>query len=83
MNTVQVINYAVFVILMVATVFGLSTIWGTLFLYWVIPNFYSGHAFLISDIKRDDDPVLFWLIQVTWVVLGVVLLISDFIPALV
>ena len=32
--------------------------------------------------RSDDDPVLFWLIQVTWVVFGIVLLVSDFVPAL-
>lgn len=82
MTRLQIINYATFAVLMVSTFLGISTIWGLLFLYWVIPNFYSGHAFLISDIARDDDPVLFWLIQVTWVVFGIVLLVSDFVPAL-
>lgn len=82
MATKKIANYAALGILMVATFLGITAVWGLLFLYWVIPNFQSGHAFLISDIARDDDPVLFWLIQVTWIVFGVVLLIYDFVPTL-
>lgn len=80
MDRDRILNYVVFAALMAATAMGLHSLWGLLFLYWTIPNFYSGHAFLVSDVTRDDDPILFWLIQVAWVVLGVMMIIADFLP---
>lgn len=80
--TMRLANYAFFVALMATTYFGLQFLWGLLFLYWVIPNFYSGHAFLLSDISKDDDPLLFWLAQGAWVVLGVLMILADLYPKL-
>ena len=80
MTRSRLLNYAAFAILMLSTVLGYQALWGLMFLYWTIPNFYSGHAFLLSDVTRDDDPILFWLIQIAWVVLGLLLVALDFLP---
>ena len=79
MNT-RALNYITFVALMVTTAMGFQFLWGLLFLYWTIPNFYSGHAFLLSDVTRDDDPILFWAVQIAWVVLGALLVLLDAFP---
>lgn len=76
----QVINYVVFAALMVATWFRLWSPWGLLFIYWVIPNFYSGRAFLVSEVTRDEAPLLFWLVQLTWLALGIMMVLMDFLP---
>lgn len=76
----RVLNYVVFAVLMASTALGFQSLWGLLFLYWTIPNFYAGHAFLVSDVSREEDPILFWLIQLAWVVLGVMLILADFLP---
>ena len=80
MTQARALNYVTFAVLMISTVLGYQFLWGLLFLYWTIPNFYSGHAFLLTDVTRDDDPVLFWLIQIAWVVLGLMLVALDFFP---
>lgn len=82
MTQSRVLNYITFAALMVATVLGYKSLWGLLFLYWTIPNFHLGHAFLLSDVTREDDPILFWLIQIAWVVLGLLLVALDFFPTL-
>ncbi len=76
----RVLNYSTFVALMVSTALGYQFLWGVLFLYWTVPNFYSGHAFLVSDVRRDEDPVLFWSVQGAWCVLGLSLIVFDFFP---
>ncbi len=76
----RTLNYITFVALMASTAFGYQFLWGLLFLYWTIPNFYSGHAFLLSDVTRDEDPILFWAVQIAWVVLGALLVVIDFFP---
>lgn len=80
MTQARALNYATFAALMIATVLGYQSLWGLLFLYWTIPNFRSGRAFLLSDVTRDEDPVLFWLIQIAWVALGLMLIAIDFVP---
>ena len=76
----RLINYIGFIVLMVSTALGYQFLWGLLFLYWTIPNFNTGHAFLVSDITREEDPLLFWAIQFAWVVLGLLLVLVDFVP---
>lgn len=80
MTQARRLNYVTFAVLMIATALGYQSPWGLMFLYWTIPNFQSGHAFLLSDVTRDDDPILFWLIQIAWAVLGLMLVALDFIP---
>lgn len=76
----RLLNYIIFAILMVATALGYQSLWGLLFLYWTIPNFFSGHAFLLSDVTRAEDPLLFWLIQIAWVTLGLMMIAADVLP---
>jgi hypothetical protein len=78
MTRARLLNYITFVALMVATVSGYQSLWGLLFIYLTFYNFYTGHAFLLSDVTRDEDPILFWLVQIAWVVLGLFMLLSDF-----
>ena len=75
------INLAVFVVLMAATWFRLWSPWGLLFIYWIIPNFYSGRAFLVFEVSRDEAPLLFWLVQLTWLALGIAMILMDFLPS--
>lgn len=78
----QSANYIVFAALMISTALGYQSLWGVLFLFWVIPNMARGQAFLLTEVSRAKDPVLFWLIQVAWIVLGVLMIAADFFPAL-
>lgn len=73
-------NYLAFAVLMIATALGIHSPWGLLFLYWTVINFYTGSAFLLSEIARDEDPILYWLIQIAWVSFGLLLILSDFLP---
>jgi len=76
----RILNYVTFVVLMISTVLGYQFLWGLLFLYWTIPNFHSGHAFLLSAVTRDEDPILFWAVQIAWIVLGTLLVVLDLLP---
>ncbi|PID95893.1 MAG: hypothetical protein CSA85_00025 [Alphaproteobacteria bacterium] len=76
----RLLNYITFAVLMVATALGFQSLWGLLFLYWTVPNFATGHAFLLSNVTRAKDPLLWWLVQIAWIVLGVMMIASDFLP---
>lgn len=74
----RVLNYVAFAALMATTAIGLWTLWGVLFLYWTVLSLRSGLAFLLTDITREADPILFWLIQIAWLVLGLLMIAADF-----
>ncbi len=74
------INYLAFALLMISIAFGIQSLWGALFVYWAVWSIRANHAFLLSDVRRDEDPVLFWLIQLAWVVFGLWMIAADFFP---
>ncbi len=60
-----------------AVVMGWSWVWGLLFIMWTIPALYSGQTHLVEEINRDEDPVFYWLIIATWIVLRIFMILFD------
>ena len=52
--------------------------WGVLFLYWVIPEIFTGSAYFMEPIHRLENPILYWLIIITWLALGSYILVEAF-----
>jgi hypothetical protein len=61
----------------IATYMDWLWVWGLLFLYWAVPNVFTGEAFLVEPIKRSSNPVLFWIITVMWAGFGVWTFVAD------
>lgn len=57
--------------------------WGFLFIYWAVPSFLGGEAFLIGPITREESPVLFWVVTILWLLLGVMMVLVDAAPSLI
>ena len=55
--------------------------WGILFLLWVIPDIFSGVTYFVEPIEKDKNPILYWIIIVSWVLMALyalsLLLIDD------
>ncbi len=51
--------------------------WGLLFLFWVVPDLKSGTTHFIESISRKTNPILYWSIITTWLVLSLVLLTTN------
>lgn len=60
-----------------AVFFEWNWIWGVLFLFWVIPSFYSGEVHLVQAVTKKEDPILYWFILLTWIGLSAALILSD------
>lgn len=56
--------------------------WGVLFIYWALPAYLSGEAFLIGPISRRENPALFWIVSTLWVLLGVMMILVDVAPSI-
>lgn len=45
-------------------------LWGVLFLWWGINDLRKRHTYLMDDISRSENPILYWVIVILWLVLA-------------
>ena len=65
------------ILIAVAVAVNWTWVWGILFLIWSIQDLISQEAFLVERIARAENPVLYWIIIVTWFLLSVVSFIPE------
>lgn len=53
-------------------------VWGLLFLLWVLPDLRSGQTYFVESVSRTQNPILFWVIMISWLTLSGLLLIPVF-----
>lgn len=73
MSTTRAIKWRTIVgliLLGAAVVLDWAWVWGLLFLSWVMPDLFTGCTYFIEEIRRDETPILFWIIVVAWIVLS-------------
>jgi len=58
------------IIIYLATIFDWTWMWGLLFWYWAIPGLFSGETYFMERVGRKEEPILFWVIMVSWVLIG-------------
>lgn len=61
----------------VAVVMDWNWVWGALFILWTIPALVTGRTHLLEEVSRARNPVLYWLIVSTWILLSLYLIASD------
>lgn len=49
--------------------------WGVIFSLWAIMGIISRETFLITRLRRDDQPLLFWLVSLSWLSMGILWII--------
>ena len=69
-------------VLLISTFMGIYTLWGVLFVYWGITSLRSGQVYLLEDIDRAEDPALFWIIAIMWIMTGGLYVLGDLFPAI-
>lgn len=62
----------------VASILNWQWIWGVLFIIWIIPDFYTGITYFIEPISKKDNPILYWLIMISWVSLSILTIATIF-----
>jgi hypothetical protein len=45
--------------------------WGVLFLFWVIPDIFSGITYFIEPIDKKQNPILYWIIIASWILMAI------------
>lgn len=80
MSRARAANYIALPILLAAAVFGVYWIWGLLFVWWIFPIIVNGQSFLLFEVKRAEDPVLYWAVVGLWAVLGLLMIAASLFP---
>lgn len=57
-------------------------IWGVIFLIWVIQEIKSGRAYFVEEVERFRNPVIYWLIIVSWLLMSIYLITAAISPKL-
>lgn len=65
------------VVLLGATVVNWYWVWGLLFLYWTVVSVGSGQVFVVQTVRRDENPYLFWAVNVLWLILAILVIVTD------
>lgn len=50
-------------------------VWGVIFSVWALIGILSGETFLVTRLRREDQPVLFWLVSLSWLAIGILWII--------
>lgn len=57
-------------------------IWGLLFMLWVIPDLFSGATYFLEPVEKIKNPILYWVIIGSWILMSVYSFSSLFFPNL-
>ena len=64
----------------VSVIFSLYWLWGILLILWVIQDIRTGATHLFETVPRADHPILFWIIEGSWLALAALLILWDLLP---
>ncbi len=64
-------------VLWIAVAMDWNWVWGVLFILWTIPALRTGRTHLLEEVDRARNPILYWLIVSTWMLLSAYLIASD------
>lgn len=68
------------IVLVTATVLDWYWVWGLMFLYWAILSLVVGEVFLVQAVRRGENPYLFWSVSAMWLILAVLVIVTDLFP---
>mgnify|MGYP000566103992 CR=1 FL=1 len=54
------------VLMYVALLLNWQWIWGFFLLIWIVPDLKSGTTYFIEPISKKENPLVFWLIMISW-----------------
>lgn len=70
------------ILVYLAVFFNWQWFWGILFLLWVIPDLITGTTYFMEPISKKENPLLYWLIMGSWILMTVYLIATLFVPEL-
>lgn len=65
------------ILLLNAIVLNWSWVFGLLFIAWGISDIVAGRIYFVEAIVKTENPILFWIIAVLWILLGLYYLMEP------
>ena len=59
-----------------STVFGWILPWALVMIYWSYQGFRQQQTFLLFPVARSENPVTYWILEFTWLALGLLWLLE-------
>ena len=66
------------IVVWIAAILNWQWMWGFLFLLWIIPDLFTGITYFMEPISKKDNPILYWLILISWVILSILNIATAF-----
>jgi hypothetical protein len=71
------------VIVYIIIIFQLNWAWGIVFLIYILPDMFSGVTHFVEPISRDDNPILFWIIILSWLLMSIYSFVDGIWPGVI
>lgn len=71
------LNWLALIILVIATIYNAYWAWGLLFIYWAVQGLWTPVTTLIAPVARSENAVLFWTINLMWLIFGLWYFLYD------
>lgn len=70
-------HYVIFIALIVSSYFNVQALWGLFFIGLTLPAYRNRTVFFLDMIKRDNEPIFYWAIFITWIAFGMLMVLGD------
>jgi len=67
------------ILMYVAILMNWEWAWGILFLFWVIPDIFTGITYFIEPVSKKENPKIYWVIIISWILMSIYSLSTLFI----
>lgn len=71
------VHYAIFAGLFLSVFVNLQALWGLFFIGLTIPAYRNRAVFFLDMVERDKEPKFYWLVFITWITFGVMMVLQD------
>lgn len=71
------------ILVMAGIIFNWSILFGVLYITWAIMDIQSGYAFILEDVSRAENPILYWITVMIWLLSGLYVVSEELIIKLI
>lgn len=77
MNNIKYRALLGLILVFITIIWQIDWLWGVFFLIWLIPDLLAKETHFFEQVTRRDNPMTYWAIMFTWLVLSVYLLLNP------
>lgn len=67
------------ILVMVGMLLDMPILFGALYIIWAISDIKSGEAYILEYVSKEENPVLYWITTLIWLLLGIYVFVDSLI----